>query len=307
MSDPKPIKVDSSHTISSSQNQKKGNRNRRSFIPRTPKFTGRTEEIKYDVFEVPDGKNPEQFNKTLEAISDYILKEYKNGIACSQSVRDMIVVNITEPSKPEDFNDPVQLAIFNEEVREFVQQRKWFKGQLNSAYGLILGQCSPSMKCAIESHRDYKTFRKEGNPIELLKAIQEISHGCESHRYLPLQLYEAKKRLFQLTQKQGQSLQEYHKTFQAHLEVIQGLGGSFDGKDLVNWALKSKDINAPDASEADHVKAIQTSSETFEAVAFLSGADRYQFGRMFDDLENDQMKNVDSFPKTLVQAYNFLS
>jgi hypothetical protein len=28
---------------------------------------------------------------------------------------------------------------------------------------------------------------------------------------------------------------------------------------------------------------------------------------MFDKLENDQMKNVDSFPKTLIDAYNFLS
>ena len=307
MSESKPIKVESTTTTSSNPTQKRGNRNRRIFIPRAPKFTGRTEEIKNDIFDVPDGRNPEQFSKTLESIADYILKEYKNGIACSQSIRDMMTAIIQEPDTPDDFSDPVKIAIFNEEVREYVKEKKMFKGQLNSAYGLILGQCTPGMKCAIESHRDYESFKKVGDPIALLKAIQEISHGCESHRYLPLQLYEAKKRLFLITQRRGQSLQEYHKGFQAQLEVIQGLGGSFDGKDLVNWALKKNDIDPPTASNIQHARAVQTSSEAFEAIAFLSGADKHRYGRMFDDLENDQMKNVDSFPKTLMEAYNFLS
>jgi hypothetical protein len=49
----------------------------------------------------------------------------------------------------------IQWAIFNEAVREFVKENKTLKGELNSAYGLIWGQCSPSIKCAIEFHKDY--------------------------------------------------------------------------------------------------------------------------------------------------------
>jgi hypothetical protein len=162
------------------------------------------------------------------------------------------------------------------------------------------------MKCAIESHRDYESFRKNGDPIALLKAIQEISHGCESHQYLPLQLYEAKRKLFLLTQKRGQSLQDYHKGFQAQLYVIQSLGGSFDGRDLIDWAYRKDGIDPYTATENQQRHAAQTSSEALESIAFLSGADKNKYGRMFDDLENDQMKNVDSFPKTLIDAYNFL-
>jgi hypothetical protein len=135
------------------------------------KFIGRTEEIKNDIFDVPDGNNPKQFSKMVEAITDYILKEYKNGMAYSQAIRDMTPETLKEPRRHDDLNDPVKLAIFNEEVREYVKDKKSFKGQLNSAYGLILGQCTPSMKCAIESHRDYEAFRKNGDPIALLKAI----------------------------------------------------------------------------------------------------------------------------------------
>jgi hypothetical protein len=146
MLDLKPNKSDSS---SSSVNP-----------PRTSRFLGRTEEIKHDIFDVPDGRSPEQFNKTLEAIADYILKEYRNGMTCSQSIRDMSLAHLDEPERPKDFNDPVQMAIFNEEVREYVKEKKTLKGQLNSAFGLIWRQCTPGMKCAVESSKDHDALRK---------------------------------------------------------------------------------------------------------------------------------------------------
>jgi hypothetical protein len=61
------------------------------------------------------------------------------------------------------------------------------------------------------------------------------------------------------------------------------------------------------ATENQQSQAAQTPSEAFESIAFLSGADKNKYEQMFDDLENDQIKNVDSFPKTLINAYNFLS
>jgi hypothetical protein len=116
MSDLKPNKIDASSSSVKRNQSKKGNKNHRSFPPRTSRFLGQTEEIKHDIFDVPDGRTPEQFNKTLEAIADYILKEYRNGMTCSQSIRDMSVAHLDEPDRPKDFNDPVQMAIFNEEV-----------------------------------------------------------------------------------------------------------------------------------------------------------------------------------------------
>jgi hypothetical protein len=54
-------------------------------------------------------------------------------------------------------------------------------------------------------------------------------------------------------------------------------------------------------------QAAQSSSEEFESTAFLSGADKNKYGQTFDDLENNQMKIVDSFPKTVINTYNFIS
>jgi hypothetical protein len=59
---------------------------------------------------------------------------------------------------------------------------------------------------------------------------------------------------------------------------------------------------------ANHQRqAAQTSSEAFESISFLSGTDKNKYGRMFDEHENDQMKKLDSFPTTLIDAYNCLS
>jgi hypothetical protein len=112
----KPNKIDSSSSLIKSSQSKKGNKNCWSFPPRTTRFLGQTEEIKHDIFDVPDGRSPEQFNKTLETIADYILKEYWNGMTCSQSIIDMSLAHLDESDRPKDFNNPVQMAIFNEEV-----------------------------------------------------------------------------------------------------------------------------------------------------------------------------------------------
>jgi hypothetical protein len=77
------------------------------------KFIGRPDKIKNNIFDDPDGRNPEQFSKTVESIAKYILKEYKNGMPCSQTIRDMTPATLKEPRRPYDLNDQVKIAMFN--------------------------------------------------------------------------------------------------------------------------------------------------------------------------------------------------
>jgi hypothetical protein len=68
--------------------------------PKASKFIWHTDEIKNNIFDVPDGRNPKQFSKTLESIANYILKEYKNSMACSQTIRDMAPETLQESGRP---------------------------------------------------------------------------------------------------------------------------------------------------------------------------------------------------------------
>jgi hypothetical protein len=67
-----------------------------------------------------------------------------------------------------------------------------------------------------------------------------------------------------LTQKRGQSLQDYHKGFQEQLDMIQNLGGSFDRKDFIDWVYKKDGIDPYMATENQQRQAAQTSNEAFE-------------------------------------------
>jgi hypothetical protein len=80
--------------------------------------------------------------------------------------------------------------------------------------------------------------------------------------------------------KSGQSLQHYHNEFQAQLDIIQSLGRSFDGKDLIDWAYRKDGIDPYSANQQR--QDAQTSSGAFESIAFLSGADKNKYGRIFD-------------------------
>jgi hypothetical protein len=135
MTESKTTKVESSPTIFNGIPQKKGYKNRQQFIPRASKFIGRNHKIKNNFFDVPDGRNADQFSKTLESIAEYILKEYKNNMACSQAIRDMVPATLEESRITDDLIYPVKLAIFDEEVRECVKDKKSFKD-------IILGQCN---------------------------------------------------------------------------------------------------------------------------------------------------------------------
>jgi hypothetical protein len=73
-------------------------------------------------------------------------------------------------------------------------------------------------------------------------------------------------------------LQDYHKGFQAQLDVIQSLGGSFDGKDLTSQAYRKDGIDPYTATENQQRHTAKTSNEAIESIAFLSGADKNKYG-----------------------------
>ena len=60
-------------------------------------------------------------------------------MVCSQSIRNMVLATLKDSGQPDTFNNPVKMATFCQEVREYVRDMKAFMGQLNSAYRLILG------------------------------------------------------------------------------------------------------------------------------------------------------------------------
>jgi hypothetical protein len=86
----------------------------------------RTTSSMYLMDRIPN--NSAKFSKTLDSIANYILRENKNGMACIQTIRNLTPEILDKPERPDNLNDLVKLAIFNEEVREYVKNKKSYKG-----------------------------------------------------------------------------------------------------------------------------------------------------------------------------------
>lgn len=49
-----------------------------------------------------------------------------------------------------------------------------------------------------------------------------------------------------------------------------------------------------------------TATNRYLAVGFLTGADHNRYGKLIEELGNDYLKQMDMYPKTIVEAYNLL-
>jgi hypothetical protein len=78
------------------------------------------------------------------------------------------------------------------------------------AYTFIWEQCAKGMQSKIESNTKFETGIK-GNPIELLKIIKQDALTYHEHRYEMSIILDSMQALFNLKQKDGESLQDYTK------------------------------------------------------------------------------------------------
>jgi hypothetical protein len=86
--------------------------------------------------------------------------------------------------------------------------------------------------------------------------------------------------------------------------VVSDIGGSIGGNPGISDKMAtqlSKNTNALTKAE------IAMAQEEYTATAFLLGADRSQFGKLLDKLQNDYLQGYsDCYPKTVTDAYNLL-
>ena len=87
------------------------------------------------------------------------------------------------------------------------------------AYGFLYGQCNKAMQSKLQACIDFYTTIKN-NPIELLKAIEEHSVSYQENWYEMSIITNAIKNLFNLKQKEDESLIDYTGRFKSARDVL---------------------------------------------------------------------------------------
>ena len=120
-------------------------------------------------------------------------------------------------------------------MKQHMRHEDAFTHNLKSANALIYSQCSDMLRVKTKSRPNYKTLKRNANPIGLLETIKAVIFQFQVQHYAPLALHEAKKQYYMLYQDKHMTCQQYYETFKNSADVLEYCGGAL-GKEpgLVN-------------------------------------------------------------------------
>ena len=112
--------------------------------------------------------------------------------------------------------------------------------------------------------------------------------------------YNVLKHFYTLRQKENETVEAYHKRFQATVDTIEmSLGNLFGHPELLAHEASNFDHN----TKADAIVAMKSK---FLATSFIQGADPKRFGGLWRDLKNSMILGQDNYPHSLPTAYDIL-
>jgi hypothetical protein len=183
------------------------------------------------------------------------------------------------------------------EMRLFAERRKAVKSNLTGLWGVVLGQCTPSLKEEVRAMDGYDAKAAAYDSIWLLQTLQKVTAGVNNTSNSFYTLFHSLKDLYLIRQRDNESVDDYFRCFEAAMELVTLSKGK------VVWS---------DSLEAEERKTNPTNSEDivqqkFAAMAFIECADANRYNGLWKDLKNSLTLESDNYPKTLASAVHTLT
>jgi hypothetical protein len=276
-------------------------------------FKRREDALKGHVYNIVNtNTSARAFITTTEEIAEFAGRTLKMGNDAKRSLEQMQETTLNKPTKPipdsKGIIDDLDGAIYKEEVKSYVCDKKLLQSSMQKAYSIIYGQCSDGVRAKIETMTNHAALSNAGDPIGLLKNIKTVMTNFQTTKYMPHAIYDCKMPLFMCRQSRGTSVPEYHKQFKSLVDVIEYNGGSI-GHD--HGLIKAKLIAAgadPATTHGDERnKATDEARDATVACAFIMGADKHRYGKLKEDLENSFTQGDNKYPVNLTEAYRLLT
>jgi hypothetical protein len=168
-----------------------------------------------------------QFTKTRDALEAYVKKNLK----FAEDVTSLFADEMEEPQLeiPTELDadaSAVDKAIWDEELREFVERNAVFKGSMATIQAIVIGQCSEAMKYKLRSLDDFKTETKKNNCLWLLQQIRSITLQFNEKKNGFISIMDALQSFLTCKQHPGQSPASYRDNLRAWAVTITQQGGS---------------------------------------------------------------------------------
>ena len=169
------------------QKTKGGNRH---YNSNKDNFKGECEALQGKIYSFGN-RQVDTYTQTTEAILDYIMREFTNGMDVREALEQQSDKNfntdmpkrITLPDTASDEDKKTAEKIFELELKMYVERRDKYRVNMVKAYGLIWGQCTKAVKNKLEARKDWNkgATKIKLNPFALLKALKEITHNHQDY------------------------------------------------------------------------------------------------------------------------------
>jgi hypothetical protein len=302
-----PSNADGSHK------KKWGNRNRRhgnkptTSTVRPTAFKGGKAEMDGNYFDCTGYGQSDRFVKTVQKMADYVGQEYKGGGVTRTEVMHQEPVTIPAPTRPVAPMDALDISDYQSKRKSVDYQTQNQMENRQKVFSLGWQHCTESMHAKIKAHSGFEAIEQALDGIELLRIIKLICFNIEDEKYAPQKVHETKAAFYQL--KQGRdSDQAYQIKFLNTVQVIEQCGASLGEDPLTRiMVCKSLKYSLTTSDTTEKAEITKTVRDYTLGTAFILGADPTRYSGMIRGLKNASLAGRDEWPKTLTEAYNYLS
>jgi hypothetical protein len=289
--DPK-VEVDASKGSEAPQANKggyRGNRYKTTVATMAPeqKFAGKCDGLSGFVNDCSDGKQLDRFNIVTKEIAEYVGREYRFGGDIRWTIQNLSIYKEDEPKECANTTSGVKKIMWESRVDEFIKREYKLKDNCQAAYLLVMGQCTEYMRAKLAATIGYQDMETQSDLIKLIKTIKGLSFQVEGQKSKTRGRLLAHRRFHQLTQDRDMTNARFLEKFLTSVSVLEQYGGTL-GRDEggIEDDIAKGGYTMP-ASDKETQTASDTARDKFLGMAYMLSVDRYRYGTLLDELEND--------------------
>jgi hypothetical protein len=281
-------------------------------VDMTKAFKSTISEIAENTFNTGQNKFAAQFTQSHKSASNYLQRTLAcKGYLVTKTVRtgkkQIIELPPAVDESAADAED--QKIIRAEEVKTVVKRQLKLGEALKKWYATVYDQCFQEVRDKLELTDNWDKTQKEQSLKELIRKIKRICVGFNDHKQEAFNLVQAMKTLYLYTQWEKESIEEYGRNFKSLWDTVEAFGGSPGmHKGLIEGIHKDpgrvKNVNS--ITDMECWGAEQEVSDTGKAALVISGADKWQYRKLKDELANNYLLWTDQCPDTFDKAVRIL-
>ena len=202
-------------------------------------YTGECEDLGYIL-----ALRSEKFDKEvpfqvfMEKLATYVVSHLKDGGDIQVIFTDMKVPTksfneLHKPVKPEkgksskdDDVDEVDLEIYKEEVKQFVQRKMNLRRNMEKSYSLVWGQCSNGLQTYLKGLYSYETRAKIFDLLWLLRELKKATSGIDDRSNTYVSMHDAISTLYRMKQGAQETNDHYLARFKTNINAVELAGGA---------------------------------------------------------------------------------